>query len=94
MLYRAVSDAESQQIARTGTFELGRAAQGKYFWDRPEHAVEFAQRIRDPWVVRAMYLTAFASTFASLTFDAIGPGRFASEEQMNQGLLEIVRYEE
>jgi hypothetical protein len=41
-----------------------------------------------------MYLTAFASTFASLTFDAIGPGRFASEEQMNQGLLEIVRYEE
>ena len=94
MLYRAVSDAESQQIARTGTFELGRAAQGKYFWDRPEHAVEFAQRIQDPFVVRATYLTQAAAQFVVLTFDAIGTGRFASEEQMNQGLLEIVRYED
>jgi hypothetical protein len=30
-LYRAISEAEYQQIVRTGKFELMRAAEGKYF---------------------------------------------------------------
>jgi hypothetical protein len=92
-LYRSVSEAELRQILRTGKFELHGAAEGKYFWEAFENAAQFADRIGDPQVVRALYLTDIAQDFTAMMFDGIGPGRFASEKEMNQGLLEISRYE-
>jgi hypothetical protein len=91
-LYRSVSLAEYGQIAETHTFELGKAAEGKYFWESERDARRFASRIGDPHVVAAVFVAEIAAMFDFIpSADAIGPARFAPEGIMNLGLLEMTK---
>jgi hypothetical protein len=86
----AISDAEMDQIRRTGRFEVGGATEGKYFWERRGDAKWFATQYGAPHVVCARYEAVAMPTFYRWAYlDGRGAARFADEEQMNYLLLEI-----
>jgi hypothetical protein len=42
-LYRGVSQAELEQLLRTGRFAYGKGAEGKYFWEHLEDAIAWSK---------------------------------------------------
>lgn len=81
-LYRAVSEAEFEQVMRTGTFQAGpNSLGGKWFWESAESAQKFGQWAEGRGafkVVDARIPTVQADRFMRLeNLDGLGPARYA-----------------
>ena len=89
-LYQSISDGEATSIKNAKTFKLDGGVEGKYFWERLGDALRFGQQMGQTQIVRVRYEKKAAALFDRWTvLDGIGPARFANEEQMNDGLLEL-----
>jgi len=92
-LYRAVSEAEAAQIARTGVFEAGpNSLGGKWFAETIEHAREWGQRLGNPVILRVDLPTARANQLIRVErLDNIGPARYGELNQLEGAVIREVR---
>jgi hypothetical protein len=82
--------AEFEQIQRSGTFEYGGGAEGKYFWESLEDAIAWSKQFPGDRVVSAEYLSSAADEFWQGKLDGPHDARFADLTQMNKSLIRIV----
>ena len=91
-LYRAVGEAEFEQIMRTGTFQAGpNSLAGKWFAESVEHAAQWGQLMEGKGafkIVDAQIPTVQANKFMRLErLDGIGPARYAELDQLNNAVI-------
>ena len=91
-LYRAVSEAEFEQVMRTGTFQAGpNALGGKWFWESAESAQKFGQWAEGKGafkVVDARIPTVEADRFMRLeNLDGLGPARYAELPELKNATI-------
>jgi len=91
-LYRAVSNAEFEQIMETGTFEAGaNSLGGKWFAETAEHANQWGEILEGKGafkVVDAKIPTVQADKFMRLErLDGIGPARYAELDQLKNAVI-------
>jgi len=91
-LFRAVNNAEFEQIMTTGTFEAGpNSLGGKWFWESAEHAEQFGQWAEGRGafkVVDAKIPTVQADKFMRLeSLDGIGPARYGELKQLTNAVI-------
>jgi RHS repeat-associated protein len=88
-LYRAVSNAEFEQIMRTGTFEIAENSLSvKWFAESAEHAAEWGNKMYGGdkmafKIIDVTIPTVQADKFVRYeSLDGIGPARYATMEQL------------
>jgi RHS repeat-associated protein len=91
-LYRAVGDAEFEQIMRTGTFEAGpNSLAGKWFAESAEHAAQWGQILEGKGafkVVDAKIPTVQAEKLMRIeSLDGIGPARYAELHELRNAVI-------
>jgi hypothetical protein len=88
-LYRAVGDAEFEDLLRSGRFRAtGNSVEGKYFAEQLGHAVAWGEALYGSGRYRIVE-TEVPDPDAEAFFrwdrlDAIGPARFARVEQLTR----------
>jgi len=90
--YRAVSNAEFEQIMETGTFEAGaNSLGGKWFAETAEHANQWGEILEGKGafkVVDAKIPSVEADKFMRLErLDGIGPARYAELDQLKNAVI-------
>jgi hypothetical protein len=91
-LYRAVGEAEFEQIMRTATFEAGpNSLGGKWFAESAEHAAQWGTKLEGKGafeVVDAQIPTVRANKFMRVeSLDGIGPARYAELDQLKNAVI-------
>jgi RHS repeat-associated protein len=91
-LYRAVGEAEFEQVMRTGTFQAGpNSLGGKWFAESAEHAAQWGQLLEGKGafkIIDAKIPTVQAEKFMRLeSLDGIGPARYAELDQLKNAVV-------
>jgi hypothetical protein len=96
-LYRAISDAEYQQIIKTGKFETGPSSMGgKFFAERASDAAKWGDYFYGPGgnyrIIEIELRGSVANNFMRWErLDGIGPARYAELEQLFDYIIRLVR---
>jgi hypothetical protein len=95
-LYRAVSEAEFQQLMRTGTFEAApHTLEGKFFAETAEDAAAWGEALEGVGryrVVEVEFPTSAANTFVRWEkLDDIGPARYGELHQLRDAIIRWFR---
>jgi hypothetical protein len=88
LLYRAVGQAEFDELMETGTFQQGpNSLEGKWFAESPEAATDWGERLNGPGNYRIIEVEVPASVadtfFRNPMLDSIGPARYANPSVLN-----------
>jgi hypothetical protein len=91
-LYRAVGNAEFDQIMETGTFQAGpNSLGGKWFAESAEHAEQWGDILEGKGafkIVDARIPTVQANQFMRIEgLDGIGPARYAELDQLKGAVI-------
>ncbi len=91
-LYRAVSEAEFQQILRTGKFAMAPyALEGKFFAEHPEHAKAWGEALEGAGQYRIIEVELTAAVADELIrwmrLDGISPARYANLSQLETATI-------
>lgn len=95
-LYRAVSNAEFEQIMKDGVFKAGpNSLGGKWFAESAEHAAQWGQKLEGTSgfrIVDVRVPTAQANKFMRIErLDGIGPARYAELNQLSGAKIGVVK---
>jgi RHS repeat-associated protein len=96
VLYRAVSEAEFNELMETGVFQAGRnSLGGKFFAESLENASMWGEAFYGAGkfrLIQATVPTSVANTFLRwASLDNIGPARYAELEQLVNAVVRAVR---
>ncbi|MBI5880045.1 MAG: hypothetical protein HZB53_20540 [Chloroflexi bacterium] len=84
-LYRAVSEAEFEQLLETGRFQIMPGTlEGKFFAETPDHARQWGQLFGGPFHVIEIDLDDLVANqlMRIERLDGIGPARFARVDEL------------
>ena len=97
-LYRAVSQAEFEQLMSTGRFEAGpNALEGKFFAESVQDAATWGEALEGPGryrIVEVELPTDVANNFMRWAgLDGIGPARYGEFNQLQDVVIRQCRHE-
>jgi len=95
-LYRAVSEAEWQQLMRTGKFEaVPSSLEGKCFTESAEDAARWGEMLEGAGHYRIVEVTLPTSVTHSLLqwekLDGIGPARYGELHQLYDAVVRLLQ---
>ena len=95
-LYRAVSEAEQQQLMRTGKFEaVPSSLEGKFFAESAEDAAQWGEMLEGAGHYRIVGVTLPTSVTHSLLrwekLDGIGPARYGEWHQLYDAVVRLLQ---
>ena len=95
-LYRAVSEAEQQQLMRTGKFEaVPSSLEGKFFAESAEDAAQWGEMLEGAGHYRIVEVTLLTSVTHSLLqwekLDGIGPARYGEWHQLYDAVVRLLQ---
>lgn len=93
-LYRAVSEAEFQQLLQTNRFQTApHALEGKFFAETFEHAVVWGDILEGSGQYRIVEVQLSANIADELIrwerLDGIGPARYANLSQLEHAIIRL-----
>lgn len=94
-LYRAVSQAEYDDIIESGMLRAGPNSfeSGKWFAESPQHATAWGNALEGPGnfrVIQVQFRSSVADQFFSLdSLDGIGPARFGTFDQIGNPTISL-----